>query len=83
MEALHALDSSGVLENTLVIIGSDHGELLGEDGKSISHPPRDSSDTVLHVPLILAGPGVPPVTSTRKSVDAARIRYRSDVEAPL
>ncbi len=58
-EILAALDDAGLTEDTLVVLGSDHGELLGEDGHTVSHPPRDSHDDVLHVPLLLAGPGVP------------------------
>jgi arylsulfatase len=58
-EILTALDRAGLSENTLVILGSDHGEFLGEDGHSISHPPADSHDDLLHVPLIMAGPGIP------------------------
>ncbi len=41
------------------MVGSDHGELLGEDGRTISHPPRASHDDLLHVPLVMAGPGLP------------------------
>jgi arylsulfatase A-like enzyme len=54
-ELFEALDADGSLENTLVIITSDHGELLGErdlldHGNSLYTP-------LLHVPLLMAWPG--------------------------
>ena len=58
-EVLGELESLGLDEETIVLITSDHGELLGEDGETISHPPRESYDELLHVPLIMAGPGIP------------------------
>jgi arylsulfatase A-like enzyme len=50
------LDAAGELENTVVIVTSDHGEAFGEHGMfghttSIYQP-------VIHVPLVIAGPGV-------------------------
>ena len=53
------LRGSGVLENTIVVIGADHGDALGEDGKTVDHPANVYPDELLHVPLILAGPGIP------------------------
>jgi arylsulfatase A-like enzyme len=56
---LRALASRGQLQNTIVVITSDHGELFGEHalvahGNNLYLP-------VLHVPLILIAPGrVPP-----------------------
>jgi arylsulfatase A-like enzyme len=50
-----SLKDAGLLENTLLIITSDHGDNLGE------HQLMDHAyclyDTLLRVPLILAGPG--------------------------
>jgi arylsulfatase A-like enzyme len=55
---LQALEQRGLLQNTVVIITSDHGEAFGEQGiyghGSTLYLP------MLHVPLLLAGPGVPP-----------------------
>ena len=44
------------LDATLIVVTSDHGEAFGEHGE-ISHSVF-VYDTTLHVPLILAGPGV-------------------------
>ncbi len=49
-----ALDAKGMLENTWVIIGSDHGDYTGEKGlfnKSEAH-----YGCLLHVPLIIVPP---------------------------
>lgn len=40
-------------------MSSDHGDVLGENGKYFGHPPGLSSDEVLRVPLVMAGPGIP------------------------
>ncbi|HEU5219838.1 MAG TPA: sulfatase-like hydrolase/transferase, partial [Gemmatimonadales bacterium] len=49
------LGKRGILENTIVIITSDHGELFGEHGV-ISHG-NSLFLPVLHVPLLLIAPG--------------------------
>ncbi len=57
---LDHLQALGLEKNTLVVLTSDHGELM------FSHP-RDYQtadhislyDTNLHIPLIIAGPGIP------------------------
>lgn len=49
----HRLEKAGELENTLIIITADHGELLGEDGL-YGHPPT-LNQPLLRVPLIFAG----------------------------
>jgi arylsulfatase A-like enzyme len=54
---LQALSRSPGWENTVVIITSDHGEAFGEHGY-YGHG-YDLYREVLHVPLIIAGPGVP------------------------
>jgi arylsulfatase A-like enzyme len=46
----------GLLENTLLIVTSDHGESLGEHGY-YGHS-WDLYDEQLHVPLAFAGPGI-------------------------
>lgn len=53
------LGDLGLEKNTIVIIGSDHGELLGADGERVGHPSDASHDDLLHIPLIVAGPGIP------------------------
>lgn len=49
----------GLLDNTVIIVGADHGELLGEDGETVGHPSRVNGRELFHVPLIMAGPGLP------------------------
>jgi arylsulfatase A-like enzyme/Flp pilus assembly protein TadD len=51
------LETSGQLENTLVVATSDHGESLGEHGES-THS-YTLYDAALRVPLVLRGPGLP------------------------
>jgi len=54
-----ALREAGILDRTLIVVSSDHGEALAEDGVTIGHPSRESFDELIHVPMIFAGPGVP------------------------
>ena len=52
---LSFLATTGDLENTIVIYCSDHGEMLGDHGlfgKAVAYRPS------VHVPLVIAGPGV-------------------------
>ena len=51
------LESRGMLDDTLIILTSDHGENLGDHGH-LDHV-FNVYDTLLRVPLILLGPGVP------------------------
>lgn len=55
---VETLSSLGLLRNTIIIIGSDHGDMLGEDGKTTGHL-GSTYDEILQVPLIMAGPGLP------------------------
>jgi arylsulfatase A-like enzyme len=55
---MQALDRSGVLEETIVIVTSDHGENFGEGGL-IAHG-GSLDDRMLWVPLVVAGAGVGP-----------------------
>jgi len=54
---LELLRSLGVLENTLVVYSSDHGEMLGDRGLWKKQQPFQPS---VGVPLVVAGPGVSP-----------------------
>jgi len=56
---IEALEQRSLLENTLIIVGADHGEALGEDGETVAHAGAKTYDEVIHVPLIIAGPGLP------------------------
>jgi arylsulfatase A-like enzyme len=54
---LGSLARRGVLERTLVVVTSDHGEELMDHG-SLDHV-RTLHQEVVRIPLVLAGPGVP------------------------
>lgn len=55
---LAALEETGQLGNTLVIFTSDHGELVGDHGRTFKGPYL--YDGQIHVPLIFSLPGVIP-----------------------
>ena len=54
-EMLEALEERGQLDNTYIIFSSDHGEMLGDHGLFTKTFAYESS---LHVPLLVAGPGI-------------------------
>jgi arylsulfatase A-like enzyme len=54
---LDGLDEAGEGRGVLVAVTADRGEALGEDGRLFGAS-RSLADTVLRVPLILAGPGI-------------------------
>jgi hypothetical protein len=56
-QLLAALKSAGLIEKTLIILTSDHGEQFGQHG-AWQHS-NTLYNAVLHVPLILRAPGVP------------------------
>ncbi|MEF8824919.1 MAG: sulfatase [Halapricum sp.] len=51
-----ALERRDLLDGTLVLITADHGDAFGEHGY-YEHP-RYLHDALVHVPMIVAGPGV-------------------------
>jgi len=55
---LHGLAALGVRDTTIVVVTADHGEEFQEHGK-LTHGP-DLYDELLHVPLVVVGPGVAP-----------------------
>lgn len=55
-QLLHTIEERGERENTYIIFASDHGEMLGDHGKWYKQVPYEAS---VHVPMILAGPGIP------------------------
>jgi arylsulfatase A-like enzyme len=55
---LDQLKTSGLLDNTLVIITDDHGEMLGEDGGPIGHGWMATPE-LTNIPLIIMDPGNP------------------------
>jgi arylsulfatase A-like enzyme len=67
-----AFEERGLTRDTIFFIIGDHGEAFGEHGRS-QHTPVPY-DEVLHVPLLIVGPGVSPgtrVTGLRQAVDLA------------
>jgi len=50
------VESAGQLENTLIVLTSDHGELLGAHGLYCKN--FCAAEEVYNIPLIMAGPGV-------------------------
>jgi arylsulfatase A-like enzyme len=67
---LDELETRGDLENTLIVVTGDHGESLGEHGE-LYHT-LFIYDATIHVPMIIAGPGVKAgrrITEVVSSVD--------------
>ena len=60
---LEALDRRGVLQETQVVVTSDHGENLG-DGEMLGHA-FSLDDRLLRVPLVTAGPAALPAGGIR------------------
>lgn len=54
---LDKLDALGVLDDTTVMVSSDHGEAFGELGVYADHQAAD--EATAHIPMILRGPGIP------------------------
>lgn len=57
------LEARGLLENTIVIVTSDHGESFGEHDGILQHSASLYLDEI-HVPLIVWGPGQVPAGKT-------------------
>jgi arylsulfatase A-like enzyme len=57
-ELLRDLDASGLSEQTLLVVLSDHGEAFGEHG--LPGHGLSPYQEALHVPLVFRGPGVSP-----------------------
>lgn len=55
---LNKLADLGVLDETAVLVSSDHGESFGELGVYADHQAAD--DTTCHIPAVLKWPGVEP-----------------------
>ncbi|MEQ8840281.1 MAG: sulfatase [Acidimicrobiales bacterium] len=55
---MNKLDDLGVLDDTAVLISSDHGEAFGELGVYADHQAAD--EATCHIPSILRWPGVEP-----------------------
>jgi arylsulfatase A-like enzyme len=67
---VEGLRERDLYDDTVFVVTSDHGEMFGEHGQ-YGHPPSVSNE-ILHVPLIVFGPGLPSdvtVSSTCSLVD--------------
>lgn len=53
---LDYLDATGQTENTIVVLTSDHGELLGSHGLYMKN--YGAFEEVYNIPMVVAGPGV-------------------------
>ncbi|MBT5830300.1 MAG: sulfatase-like hydrolase/transferase [Candidatus Latescibacteria bacterium] len=52
---LDALEETNQIDNTIIILMSDHGEMLGDRGGYQKHVPYEGS---AHIPMIVCGPGI-------------------------
>lgn len=50
------VESAGQLDNTIVVLTSDHGELLGSHGLYCKN--YSGFEEVYHIPMVMAGPGI-------------------------
>eukprot|EP00662_Eupelagonemidae_sp_cell21_P042673 gene42673-25925_t len=60
-EYLDELDKEGELDNTVVCLCSDHGEMLGDRASTAKSKPwrhHHTTMSAMSVPLVCAGPGV-------------------------
>lgn len=68
---LDHLERAGILDETLVVVTSDHGENLGEGGL-IGHS-FSLDDRLIHVPFVYAGPGTAPRESPLSLAELPRL----------
>ena len=71
---INKLDSLGVLEETAVLVSSDHGEAFGELGVYADHQAAD--EATCHIPSILRWPGL-------EARSYAGLHYHLDVAATV
>lgn len=70
-QLIAGLRASGFLDDSLIVISADHGEEFGEHG-ALLHP-VSLFDELLHVPLIMVGPGVPVAVSDPRMVSTVDV----------
>jgi arylsulfatase A-like enzyme len=56
---LDALEGSGLADDTVVVLTSDHGEMLGAHGGQLQKW-HNAYDEAIRVPLLVSGPGIEP-----------------------
>jgi len=59
---LDALENSGQLDNTIIIMTADHGDLMGAHGMYAKG--YTAAEEIYNVPLLVSGPGIPANTTT-------------------
>jgi arylsulfatase A-like enzyme len=69
-DVLQAIDAASRLDDTLVLVTSDHGENFGEGGLMAHAFSLDQR--LLHVPLVAAGPGAPADPGVASLTDVPR-----------
>ena len=62
-ELLDQVERAGELDNTIVVLGSDHGEFLGAHGLYMKNV--GAFEEAYNIPLVFAGPGIARGTVTR------------------
>ena len=67
---LSSLDNAGFADDTIVVFTSDHGDLLGAHG-GLQQQWHNAYDEAIHVPLIIAGPGIDRPAATAGSSTGA------------
>jgi arylsulfatase A-like enzyme len=65
---MKAVEEAGLAENTIVMFSSDHGEMMGSQGKGGKILPYDESH---HVPFFVRYPGVTPKAASSDALFAA------------
>lgn len=81
---LDAVERAGVLDDTLVVVTSDHGEQFLEHGHLV-HGGNGLYEEVLRIPVLIAGPGVDPavVETPMASIDLFPTLFDLlDIEVP-
>jgi arylsulfatase len=70
---VRTLKTTGILDRSIVVFTSDHGEAFGEENLYCAHS-EGLSDVLLRVPLFVRVPGHPPAvrTDTVRLIDVAR-----------
>lgn len=65
---LSALESSGDLDNTLVVYVADHGDFAGEHGMVLKN--LGIYESIHRIPFIIAGPGIPRGASRQMLIES-------------
>jgi arylsulfatase A-like enzyme len=74
-DVLEVLDARGVLDDTLVVVTSDHGENFGENGLMAHAFSLD--ERLTHVPVVAAGPGAQELEELWSLADLPRALARA------